>query len=199
MAEPFRTRRRARDEKREAVLRAAARLFLEVGYRQATLNQLAERLGITKPSLYNYFRSKEDILAECYRVAEDAVQSRLRTLDGTTGRGSDRLRELIRAYAYGAMDEFARCLIRLDERELSSAGQGRIRDAKRRLDRLFRATIEAGIADQSLRACDPRLAAYVIAGSLNWIGHWYEADGLVERTVIAETFADQLTAGLLLK
>ena len=47
---PFESRRRARDEKREAVLRTAVQLFLEQGYHRATLNEVAERLNITKPA-----------------------------------------------------------------------------------------------------------------------------------------------------
>src|ERR1700691_193536 len=61
---PFESRRRARDEKREAVLRTALQSFLEQGYHRATLNDVAERLNITKPALYNYFRGKDDILFE---------------------------------------------------------------------------------------------------------------------------------------
>ena len=44
---PFESRRRARDEKREAVLRTAVQLFLEQGYHGTTLNDVAERLNIT--------------------------------------------------------------------------------------------------------------------------------------------------------
>ncbi len=50
---PFESRRRARDEKREAVLRTAVQLFLEQGYHRVTLNNVAVRLNITKPALYN--------------------------------------------------------------------------------------------------------------------------------------------------
>ena len=65
---PFESRRRARDEKREAVLRTAVQLFLEQGYHRTTLNEVAERLNITKPALYNYFRSKDEILFECWAI-----------------------------------------------------------------------------------------------------------------------------------
>ncbi len=193
---PFRTRRRARTEKTEAVLRVAARLFLDVGYRGATLSALADRLGITKPALYNYFRSKEDILAACYRVAQAAVEDHLRDVEQTGGTGLDRLRALIRAYALGAMDDFAMCLIRLDDRDLSPEGQVTIRARKRELDRMFRTTIEAGIADGSIRPCDARLAAFAVAGALNWIGQWYRPASSTSPETIADEFAEQLSRGL---
>ena len=43
-------------------------LFLEQGYHRATLNEVAERLNITKPALYNYFRGKDEILFECWAI-----------------------------------------------------------------------------------------------------------------------------------
>jgi len=49
---------------RERVRRAARELFGEKGYDGASMSELAERVGIAKPSLYNYYRSKEDILID---------------------------------------------------------------------------------------------------------------------------------------
>ena len=82
---PFESRRRARDEKREAVLRTAVQLFLEQGYHRATLNGVAERLNITKPALYNYFRSKEDILFECWSIGQERVEDRISETDAMPG------------------------------------------------------------------------------------------------------------------
>jgi AcrR family transcriptional regulator len=67
---PLEDRGRARDQKRDAVLRTALRLFLEEGYHRTTLAEVADRLSITKPALYNYFRSKEDILVECFKQGQ---------------------------------------------------------------------------------------------------------------------------------
>jgi AcrR family transcriptional regulator len=72
--QPFETRRRARDEKREAVLLTAVRLFLEQGYHRTTLDEVAKRLNITKPALYNYFRSKEEILFECWSIGRELIE-----------------------------------------------------------------------------------------------------------------------------
>src|ERR1700722_12194757 len=74
---PFEDRRRARDEKRDAVLRMAMQMFLDEGYHRATLSEVAARLNITKPALYNYFHSKEDILVECYRLGREMFEARI--------------------------------------------------------------------------------------------------------------------------
>lgn len=60
-------RRLQPEERRDAILDAALAAFAEVGYGQATLNDVADRLGVTKGCLYHYFESKEQLLAELVR------------------------------------------------------------------------------------------------------------------------------------
>jgi AcrR family transcriptional regulator len=49
---------------RERVRAAAIQLFGEKGYDGVSMTELAERVGIAKPSLYNYYRSKEELLLD---------------------------------------------------------------------------------------------------------------------------------------
>jgi len=55
------------EERREAILDAALSVFSNLGYTQATLNDVADRLGVTKGCLYHYFESKEKLLVELIR------------------------------------------------------------------------------------------------------------------------------------
>src|ERR1700733_4784159 len=63
----FADRRRDPNGKKEAVLQTAVQMFIEKGYRQTSLDDVAKRLKITKPALYYYFHNKEEIYLECYR------------------------------------------------------------------------------------------------------------------------------------
>ena len=47
-----------------------------------------------------------------------------------------------------------------------------------------------------LRGAAAAVAAFAIAGSLNWIGHWYRRDGGLSPTAIADEFTVRLTEGL---
>jgi AcrR family transcriptional regulator len=49
---------------RERLREAAFALFAEKGYEGASMSELAERVGLAKPSLYNYYRSKEELLLD---------------------------------------------------------------------------------------------------------------------------------------
>lgn len=193
---PFESRRRARDEKREAVLCAAVQLFLEQGYHRVTLNEVAERLNITKPALYNYFRGKDEILFECWSMGAELVDSVITEINAGGGSGIARLRKLVHAYAALMATDFGASLVRFDLRDLTERNAAVARAAKKRIDATFRRYLADGIADGSVRPCDPKLAAFAIAGALNWIGHWYRRDGALSPDDIADEFTVRLTEGL---
>lgn len=193
---PFESRRRARDEKREAVLRTAVQLFLEQGYHRATLNEVAERLNITKPALYNYFRSKEEILFECWAIGQERVDDFIAGINAGGDSGLVKLRKLVRAYAGNMATDYGASLVRFDPRDLSEKNSRIVRAAKRSIDRTFRKYIADGIADGSIKPCDPKMTAFMIAGSLNWIGHWFQPGGEKSAEAIASEFAIRLTEGL---
>ena len=196
---PFESRRRARDEKREAVLRTAVQLFLEQGYHGTTLNHVAERLNITKPALYNYFRGKDEILYECWAIGAERVYDRIGEIAAAGGSGLAKLRKLIVAYAEMMTTDYGKSLVRFDLRDLSEYNRKIIRASKRRIDRAFRSYIKDGIVDGSIKPCDAKLSAFAIAGSLNWIGHWYQPGGALPAEDIAAEFAIRLTEGLAAK
>src|ERR1700678_4842069 len=73
------TRTRTSSSRRELVmseiLEHATRLFAERGYDGTTLQDIADAIGITRPGLYNYISSKEQLLAELVRdVSENTVR-----------------------------------------------------------------------------------------------------------------------------
>lgn len=193
---PFETRRRDRDGKREAVLRAAVQLFLRDGYHRATLNDVADQLNITKPALYNYFRGKDEILFACWMMGQHAFFAFSARIDAAAGTGLDKLRQLIRSYATLMTTDYGRCLVRFDVRDLAPRDAAVVRAAKRRIDAIFRRLVEHGIADGSIAPCEPKLTAFALAGSLNWIGHWYQPEGPLGADAIAASYAEQLTKGL---
>ncbi|MBI5322555.1 TetR/AcrR family transcriptional regulator [Bradyrhizobium sp.] len=196
---PFESRRRARDAKREAVLRTAVQLFLEQGYHGTTLNDVAERLNITKPALYNYFRGKDEILYECWAIGQERVDDCIAEIDSGGGTGLTKLRKLIVRYAEVMTTDYGKSLVRFDVRDLTEHNRKIVRTAKKKIDRAFRAYITDGIADGSIRPCDIKLSAFAIAGSLNWIGHWYQPRGALPAEEIAKEFAIRLTEGLAAK
>lgn len=174
----------------------AVKLFLEEGYHRTTLTKVASRLNITKPALYNYFASKEEILLECCRFGGELFEDRMAAIERQDDDGLTKLRALIRAYAELMTEDFGICLVRLDDRELGPADRAEVRRAKRRIDTAFRQAIARGILDGSIRPCDPKLTTFIIARALSGIGEWFSPEGEKSAHEIADTFVTQLTDGL---
>jgi AcrR family transcriptional regulator len=192
----FANRRRDRETKREAVLQTAAQLFLDTSYSRTSMNDVAERLNITKPALYHYFRNKEEILLECYRLGTGMIEEILNDIAEHCGSGIEKVQEFIYSYANVMTVNFGRCVMRLDEGDLSDQAYADVRKYKRKIDRRLRGFLQEGIADGSIAPCDPKLAAFAIAGALNWICIWYEPNGPNTPEEIAVQFARVLTLGL---
>ncbi len=71
------------DEKRERILRTATQLFAERGFNRSEMDEIARRSGVAKGSLYNYFRSKDDLFLH---ICRDAIE---RSREATWGEVGD--------------------------------------------------------------------------------------------------------------
>src|ERR1019366_1983079 len=188
----FANRRRDPATKREAVLKTAAQLFLEKSYGRTSMNDVADRLNITKPALYHYFDNKEDILLECYRLGVGLIDEILiETAD--RGTGLQKVEAFIHSYAGVMTVNFGRCVMGLDEGDITSDSRTEVPTYKRKIHRRLRGFIQEGIEDGSIAPCDTKIAAFSIAGALNWICMWYEPDGALSAEEIATQFARTLT------
>ncbi|MCP4319959.1 MAG: TetR/AcrR family transcriptional regulator [Hyphomicrobiales bacterium] len=65
---------KALKERRSRIIEAALSCFLEYGYNQTGIRQIAKRAGISLGNLYNHFRSKEDVLAEIAVLEQQELQ-----------------------------------------------------------------------------------------------------------------------------
>lgn len=193
---PARTRAQQRALKREAVLRTAAQLFNEKGYAASTLDEVAERLGVSKPTVYYYVDSKDAILFECVRSGLELLQGAIRAAGADGGRAIDKLVAAMRQYVAIVTADFGMCVIRVGEDPLPPDSQQKLRRMKADLDHEFRVLIEQCVAEGSVAPCDAKVAAFAVAGALSWIGRWYRPDGGLAPEAIADQCIAVLTQGL---
>lgn len=193
---PLRDRRRERALKRDAVLRTAARMFNEKGFHATSLDEVAERLNVTKPTLYYYVASKDAILFECVRTGLEMVRAGIDEVARSGGSAADKLLACMRAYGRVVTMDFGACVIRVGEEPLPPESRRELRRLKAEIDHEFRALIATGVRDGSLRPCDPKVAAFTIAGALSWIGRWYRPDGPLDADEAIERCIGVLADGI---
>ena len=179
--------------KRQVVLRTAARTYSKRGFYETTLADIADELNISKPTLYYYFKSKDEILFECHRIGIEAIT------DGETPMpqpgevtGRERLAEFLRRYVRMVVDDFGTCLVMTGINALEPENQGTVTEGRRRIDQMLRDILDDGVKDGSLDCPDPKMTAMCVFGAMNWIPRWYHQDGAMTVEELTRRLEDVL-------
>lgn len=190
--------RKPREERWAELLEVATQVFYEKGYEGASLQDIADRLGMLKGSLYYYFQSKEDLL---FDVISSVHRTGLAVVTGCAEGPGDPLRRLDRVVV-GHVGHTCRNLVSTTVflHELSALPPARRQDVlgeEHAYQSVFRGLIEQGAREALVRAdVDPRLAALSILGSTNWVYRWFRPDGAFPAEVLAAQLADLAIASI---
>jgi acyl-CoA synthetase (AMP-forming)/AMP-acid ligase II/AcrR family transcriptional regulator len=171
-----RAREPQRSDKKDAVLLAGARLFTRKGFQGTSLDDIAQSLGVTKPTLYYYIANKEEILIECVERGLSTFHQGLGDLvqSGLGGRGL--LRAAMALYAEVVTSDFGMCASRVGEDPLSEEKRRVLRQRKAEVDVDFRVLIEQGMQRGWIVEGDASVAAFTVVGALSGIGRWYRPE-----------------------
>ena len=191
-----RERLRDRELKRDAVIRAAAREFNRKGYHNTSLDEIAARLEVTKPTVYYYVTSKEQLLFECFVAGVEQIRAAFRAVRELAVPARERLNAVLRHYGEAVASDFGWCMVRAEDQDLSPAMSRHIKSLKSEIDQGIRRLIREGIQDGSIEPCDPKMTAFALAGALNWIAHWYREDQSLTPAQIAGAFVTIFEGGL---
>jgi AcrR family transcriptional regulator len=191
-----RERRRDRELKREAVIRAAARAFNHKGYHNTSLDDIAATLEVTKPTVYYYVSNKEQLLFQCFLAGVEQIRAAFREVKDLEAPARERLNAVLRHYGEAVASEFGWCMVRAEDQDLSPAMSRHIKTLKSEIDQGIRRLIREGVQDGSIEPCDPKMTAFALAGALNWIAHWYRENQTLTGAEIAAAFVTVFEGGL---
>jgi TetR/AcrR family transcriptional regulator, cholesterol catabolism regulator len=190
MAEQPQERLKIRDEvaalKRERTVSAAADLFYEKGYDNTTLDEVAERLGVTKPFIYANFGSKSELLAE---ICERGVRAALDEIEGVLSEDlgpTDSLRLFGRRYVTSIlMNQKNIAIYTREEKNLEPSDARRLGEMRRLFFAQVASLLQAGSDAGEFDLEDAKMGALAIGGAVSWSTFWYKPDGRLEVAGIA--------------
>jgi AcrR family transcriptional regulator len=199
-ASPWGARRKRRDtqfpEKREALFTAAARLFRERGYDGTSLNDLAETLNITKPTLYYYVQSKDQLVLEIIRRAQSEMLRAMQEIELGAGTAYDKLRAIMIQYVLLMVSDNGACLALLNTREFETKTQAEVVKRIAEGDEILYRVLVSGQKDGSIAEADRITTLHALFGSLNWLPRWYKPEGRLPPQKFARLFVDILLEGV---
>lgn len=185
------------DTKRRALVREAARAFGKRGFHNTSLDEVAVALGVTKPALYRYVRTKHEILYEAKAIAFELGAKARETALAATDDPVERLRIYIVTYIDLVTSELGSYAV-LAEPDTSLPPEYRdfVLARRREADRALRDLVQAGMDAGALPPGDPKLAVAFFMGAINNIARWYSPDGPLTGRQIGEAFAGFVLYGL---
>ena len=190
-----RRRRVPRAERERQMIAVAEQMFAERGYQAASMDEIAERVGVSKPMIYEYFGSKEGLFVACIR------QARAELLAVTTQSiaGLESAEDALRGglIAFFEFTDSHRRAWELIRHEATVAGQAAvdeieaIRQQQTAIDvRLF-ATFLPDASPQDLEA-----TAEIIVGACERLSIWYVQQDDVTAKQAAEYVMQLIWYGL---
>lgn len=182
--------------KRQVVLRTAAQIFSRRGFHQTTLSDIADALHIAKPTLYHYFRSKDEILLLVQQLAIAQITDVAIDAQPAASTGMEQLRAFVRRYMEMIVDDFGACLIMTGILPLEAENRKLIRQGSKEIESMLREILRRGVADGSIGPCDPKITAMFFFGVTNWVPYWYNPDGEINVDGLTERALAFLTNGL---
>ena len=134
--------------RQQLIIDSAVKIFHQKGYRRATLDDVAEDLGVTKPALYHYVSSKENLLSQIYIQALETFFGYIYEIPNMELSPAEKLRLFIRRHLNTVVIENLAMfsVFFSEESQLPEADFQRIREEKRKFTHVVETIIEEGIS-----------------------------------------------------
>jgi TetR/AcrR family transcriptional regulator, cholesterol catabolism regulator len=181
------------------VLDAAAKVFHSRGYADASVQHIADELGILKGSLYHYIDSKEDLLFRLLDETHNEVEAILEEVAAIPDLGPlDRLREYARRQVDYTSRNLAKMAIYYHDVDQLSEQRRRELHRKRRMHEKFVTDLieEARERGEASADVDARVVTNCLFGSMIWVYRWYKPGGKLRPPQLADACAEFVLRGV---
>ncbi|HEX5434738.1 MAG TPA: TetR/AcrR family transcriptional regulator [Candidatus Angelobacter sp.] len=177
--------------KRKRIVDAARRLFYEKGYERTTLDDIAERLQVTKPFIYSYYKTKNELLHEiAQQCISQCLQAQSRILNSKLS-VPVKLSRIVEDVTQVIIENQANTIIYLrEEMNLDWRVAQKIREQRNDFDHKNMKLLKDGARSGSFKLVDERVTARCIGGMLVWCALWYRDLGVLSPPAIAQLVAE---------
>jgi AcrR family transcriptional regulator len=176
------------DQRFQALLTHAARVFAQRGYDRTTMRDLAAASGMSLAGMYYYVQGKEDLL---YHIQERCFTDVLEGAEATLAAAADpheRLAAFIRHHVKFFTSHMAEMKVLSHEAAaLSGERLRRITGIKRRYVDRLEGLLRDVAPDEA--PAERSAAAYALFGMMNWIYTWYDPAGSLDAERLADLLA----------
>lgn len=185
--------------RQQELVKASARVFKRKGYHGATMQDIADEVGMLKGSLYYHIESKEKLLFEILLTGIDVVYEGVKQVLESDLDPKEKLPQAILAHLRTYETRFEEVSVFLNE--LVNLPEGmRVEYHKRARAyvalwvELFREGVEKGCFRADLNT---KMVVYATLGICNWTSKWLDLNGPLTLDEIARNYSEIVLNGVL--
>lgn len=186
---------------REQILNAALQLFMEKGYVNTSMDEIAEAVKLTKGGLYHYVDKKEDLLVGTHDQMLDALLNRVGDAVASESDPAEQLRKWLWEYAKVVKDYQSH--VKVFFTEINHYPKEHFNRMSQRRDlvpvMLRQILVDAVSAGRIAENMNPIIVSFLVLGMVNWLYIWYRPLGKFSIEEVIGTMEKVLFDGLLSK
>ncbi|TKK70752.1 TetR/AcrR family transcriptional regulator [Ilyomonas limi] len=183
--------------RKDVIVQAAANLFLEKGYKAASMRDLAERVGVEAASLYNHIRSKTELLHDiCFAVA-NRYWEHMSQVESTESPIINKIEALLRFQINQMIYNYAEVHVSDREwRHLAEPYLSNFQTQRRSYRKRFAAIIEKGIEQGQIKNIDAPTAVLIMLHAISGIESWHRSRQKINDEALEENMITIMLDGL---
>jgi TetR/AcrR family transcriptional regulator, cholesterol catabolism regulator len=182
----------------QQIMDTTVEFFAEKGYRGTSLDEVADRLGVTRQALYYYYKRKHELLLA---ICDDLLTDLQAAVDGASGAATgpaERLRMMLWSYTMVvASRPTYSAVVTRDFTFLPPKEERAIRHRRRVITDRFLEAMEEAVAQGVAKDAPPDVSVALILGAANWVYRWFRPSAAMSAEDLATTATELLLQGVL--
>ena len=182
---------------RPDIIAAATRVFSKRGYHAASMSEIADEVGIRKPSLYHHVRKKEDLLFAIHEQLIDELTAETEQAIASVQDPAEKLAASLRvALGFVSRNTDAVTVFLQERRELRGRRWRELVAKRDAYEHLIQDLIAEGTRRGTFVDVDPAIASKAVLAMANWGYTWFDPEGPMSADEVADVFAGIAIRGL---
>lgn len=156
------------DRRRHEVFRSALPVMMQKGFSETSMREIADAAGIGKSTLYDYFRSKDEVLLFAVEEEMESMYGGALEISRQNLPAIEKLHKILKFELEIVLQKKEFFMqITLEAQKLGMQSQQRVMQMRYTYQDLIRSVIEQGIAEGSFRKVNPLLAARLLISTMS--------------------------------
>jgi len=183
--------------RKDVIVRKAASLFREKGYKAASMRDLAEAVGVEAASLYNHIKSKSELLHELVFSVANKFVLKMDEIESENISSLEKMEKLLRFHITEMIHNYEEVYVSDREwKHLSDPYLSNYQNQRRVYRKRIAAIIEEGIRNKEIKTIDAATVVLIFLHAVSGIESWHRSTKKITATELEQNMVTILIDGL---